>query len=81
MNFLQGQMGMGFNPLALGPIVALLIIWTFFWKGLALWHSARRGEPIWFVVFLLLNTLGILEIIYLFAFAKLDMNRLFSRNS
>jgi methionyl-tRNA synthetase len=47
-------------------ILIPLIIWTFIWKGIALWKSSRRGEKIWFVILLVLNTLGILEIIYIF---------------
>jgi methionyl-tRNA synthetase len=52
------------------PVLVLLIIWTIAWKGLALWRSARRGDSIWFVVLLLVNTLGILEIIYLLTAGK-----------
>jgi len=51
-------------------ILAPLLVWIFVWKGLALWKSARRGEKIWFVALLLLNTLGLLEIIYIFIVAK-----------
>ena len=48
-------------------IVALIIgfIWTFIWKGIALWKSARRKQTGWFIVMLLLNTMGILPIFYL----------------
>ena len=61
-----------FWPLALvgGFILVLLIVWSFIWKGMALWHSARKGEKVWFVVFLVVNTLGILEILYLYVFSK-----------
>jgi hypothetical protein len=52
------------------PVFLLLLAWTFFWKGLALWHSAKRGDTWWFIALLFINTLGILEIIYLFAVAK-----------
>ncbi len=62
----------------LGPLFILVVIWSVFWKGLALWHSGRRNEPWWFLALLLINTLGILEIIYLFFFAKLKMSELFS---
>lgn len=64
---------------ALLPLFILFIFWTIFWKGLALWHSARRGEPLWFVILLIVNTFGILEIIYLFVVAKLKFNELFSK--
>ena len=62
----------------LAPIIILVIAWTVVWKGLALWHSARRGQYWWFVTLLLVNTLGILEIIYLFGIAKLKLHELFS---
>lgn len=57
----------------------LLIIWSLFWKGLALWHSARKESSYWFIAFLLLNTLGILEIIYLFAILKLNFRNFFTK--
>lgn len=42
------------------------IIWTLIWKGFALWRAAELRQKWWFIAFLVLNTLGILEIIYLF---------------
>jgi Family of unknown function (DUF5652) len=60
------------------PALILLVLWSVFWKGLALWHSARRSQPWWFVIILVVNTAGILEIIYLFAVAKLKLSELFS---
>ncbi|OGV91055.1 hypothetical protein A3A66_00395 [Microgenomates group bacterium RIFCSPLOWO2_01_FULL_46_13] len=41
-------------------------VWSLPWKGLALWKAARSSHKGWFVVLLLLNTLGIVEMIYLF---------------
>ncbi len=60
-----------------GPIF-LLVLWTLFWKGLALWHAGRKAQPKWFIAILILNTLGILEIVYLFAVLKLQSTDLFS---
>lgn len=60
------------------PFIVIAILWSVFWKGVALWHAARRGQYWWFVVMLVVNTLGILEIIYLFAVAKLKFNELLS---
>jgi hypothetical protein len=62
-----------------GPYLLLFLLWSLFWKGLALWHSGRRGQPWWFVIILVVNTVGILEIIYLFAVAKLKWSELFSK--
>ena len=49
-----------------------LLIWSLVWKGQALWRSAVRGDRWWFVGILLVNSLGILEIIYLYRFGKED---------
>ncbi len=48
-------------------LVGLLIIsiWSLIWKGFGLWYSSRNGQRNWFVAILLLNTLGLLPIIYL----------------
>ena len=51
-------------------LLFVLIIWSFIWKGLALWRSARNHQTAWFIIMLILNTLGILEIIYIFCFSK-----------
>lgn len=48
----------------------VLLLWVLPWKGYALWTAAKRGEKWWFVALLLINTLAILDIIYLFAVAK-----------
>jgi len=53
----------------------LIAIWTLVWKGLALWKSAGKKQPIWFVILLVVNTLGILEILYLFIFSKMGKNK------
>jgi len=58
------------------PIILLVLIaWSLLWKGLALWRAARRKEVVWFVVLLLLNTLGILDIVYYFFVAKSDVKQ------
>jgi len=53
-------------------VVVLLLIWTMTWKLIALWKSARKGALIWFIVLGLINTLGILEILYIFIFSKMN---------
>ena len=47
-----------------------LVIWTLCWKGVALWKAARNEHKWWFIALLILNTLAILEIIYIFFFSK-----------
>ena len=47
-----------------------LVVWSLAWKGWALWLSARKGDKVWFVVLLILNLLGIPEILYIYFFSK-----------
>jgi methionyl-tRNA synthetase len=51
-------------------LFVILLIWSIIWKGLALWKSAQLSQKKWFVILLLLNTVGILEIVYLYFVAK-----------
>jgi hypothetical protein len=39
-------------------------------KGFALWTAAQNNKKGWFVALLFINTLGILEILYLLVFSK-----------
>lgn len=53
------------------PIIGYaILIWSIVIKGLALWRAARYDQRNWFIAILVLQTLGILEITYLFKFAK-----------
>ncbi|MGD0328666.1 MAG: DUF5652 family protein [Minisyncoccia bacterium] len=63
-----------YSPFTLGfmsifaPLVLIVVLWTVILKGYALWHAARGNQKWWFVALLIINTLGILEIIYLIWF-------------
>jgi hypothetical protein len=59
------EQALWFNLSQMSAFWILLVIWAFFWKGVAMWKAARRNSPGWFVALLLVNTLGIFEIIYL----------------
>lgn len=52
------------------PIFYLLIAWLVVWKGIALWHAASNKQLIWYIALFIINTAGILEIIYLIFFKK-----------
>jgi len=54
------------NPLLLGLVIA----WSVLWKGIALWHAARNNQLAWYVFLIIVNTAGILEIVYLLFFRK-----------
>ncbi len=51
-------------------IILAGVIWTVPWKGWALWRAARRNEKGWFIALLLINTLALLDILYIFVFSK-----------
>lgn len=51
-------------------LIIILAIWSFIWKGIALWKAARKGSPVWFVILLITNTAGILDILYVYIFSN-----------
>jgi hypothetical protein len=57
-----------------GLLIILAVAWSLIWKGLALWRAARRGDMWWFVAFLVIHTLGLLEIIYIFGVTKAKLS-------
>lgn len=59
----------------------LVMFWSLLWKGLALWHSAQRRQPLWFLAILVVNLFGVLEMVYLFAVAKKSPSALFSSDN
>jgi hypothetical protein len=57
-------------------ILAVISIWALVWKGLALWKAAAKKKSIpWFIVLLVINTMGILEILYIFVFSKIKFGK------
>lgn len=57
------------HPEAVAPAVALGV-WSLVWKAFALYRAGANRSPGWFVTLLLVNTVGILEMLYLFIFGK-----------
>jgi len=51
-------------------LLILIMLWVLPWKGYALWMSARNAHKKWFIVLLVVNTLAILDIIYIFFVSK-----------
>jgi hypothetical protein len=62
----------GWQELSVVTTVLLLLIalWSLPWKGIALWKAARRDHLAWFVILFVVNTVGLLEIIYIFLVAR-----------
>jgi hypothetical protein len=62
------MMGTDFNSLFtnINPwLFTLLVVWSIAWKGWALWRAARLKHLGWYIVLLVVNLAGILEIIYI----------------
>lgn len=69
MNYLIGSWFQTYGWLV-APVVFILAIWSIYWKGMALWKAAKKDHQWWFVVMLIVNTIGILEILYIYVFSK-----------
>lgn len=52
------------------PILIAVLFWVIVIKGIALWKSARNSHKGWFIALLLVNSLGLLELVYILWFSK-----------
>jgi len=46
-------------------VLMTLLFWEGLWKAFAMWRAARNGNVLMYVLILVLNTAGILPILYL----------------
>jgi len=51
-------------------LLMLIVAWSLIWKAIAVWHAARNNHLGWFIALFVINTVGLLEIIYLVFFSK-----------
>jgi len=52
-------------PVGVEVTITLLLIWSLVWKGFALYRAGANRSKGWFIVLFILNTAGILDILYL----------------
>jgi methionyl-tRNA synthetase len=57
------------NTTLFAVLIVIAVIWSSIWKGIALWRAGGNRHLVWFIVLFIFNTLGILEIIYIFGFS------------
>jgi|GEM_PF-892084 len=50
--------------------------WELGWKGFGLWKAAKNNQSGWFVAILLLNTVGILPLLYIYVFSPKPSNKI-----
>lgn len=60
---------MAIDPRMLRVIIVMAIV-TLPLKAIAMWRAARAEQKGWYAAILLLNTFGILELVYLFYFSR-----------
>ena len=46
-------------------VVVILALWESVWKIIALWKAGRNNQLGWFICIALINTVGILPIVYI----------------
>jgi hypothetical protein len=56
-------------------VIALISLWTLVWKIYASWNASKKGQKGWFVAIIVFNTLGILDMIYIFAILKKSLKQ------
>ncbi|MBU1031898.1 hypothetical protein KKE03_03190 [Patescibacteria group bacterium] len=56
----------------LGAGVFLLVLWETFWKIIALWRSAKKGDKLWFIAIFVINFFGLVPIFYLWRTKQLE---------
>lgn len=64
---------LGISPLfvvGFGILAGLMALIVVILKGYSLWYAAKRDEKWWFIILLVVNTMGILELIYLIFIVK-----------
>jgi len=47
------------------PVIIALVIWELVWKLIAMWKAGRNNHLGWFICIALINTCGILPIVYI----------------
>ncbi len=53
------------NAVAVVLIIILVTIWDVVWKAIAMWRAAKRDSKTWFVILMIVNSVGVLPILYL----------------
>lgn len=61
-------------PMELIPIIVIAAIWNFAIKGVALYRAGALRQKGWFLALLVVNTFGILEVIYLTTRGKIGLD-------
>lgn len=61
----------GISAETLVVLLVVITIWDLAWRCAGVWKSTKENKPIWSIVFVLFQTMGILPILYIFVFSKM----------
>lgn len=53
-------------------LIFVLIAWEAFWKAIALWKAAKKGDLLWFIAIFFINLFAILPLFYLWKTKQLE---------
>ncbi len=62
--------GLETSPIIPIWVLVVIMLWVLPWKGYAMWLAVKNNHRNWFIVLLVINTLAILDIIYIFFINK-----------
>ena len=66
---MESSLGLGV-PFLSSAILIPLVLWSAVWKGIAImWKAAQRDQLGWYIALLIINSVGLLPIIYIFLVA------------
>lgn len=51
-------------------LIIVIGVWEMIWKFMAMWRASKNNSVAWFIVLGILNTIGILPILYIYVFGK-----------
>lgn len=60
------------QPLVTTIMFLVVMVWEFAWRGFGLWKASKNNQRNWFIAMLVVNSIGVLPIIYLKFFSKKD---------
>ncbi len=66
---------LGISPTVLIVLFAIVFIWEMTWKGIGMWKASQKNQVAWFIAMLVLYTVGILPILYIYVFSKMNFNK------
>jgi hypothetical protein len=64
--------------IGLTTLIVIILIWDLGWRCFGVWKSTKDNKPLWSIAFVLFQTAGILPILYIFIFSK--MNKITFKN-